>query len=185
MTARFGLRTGCISYCRRSGRASERGQVFVEKRLNGTMKIRFKGKYLEYRLAARTTETVRATAAWALRQIGGGGVSKYTLSSAPWSIPAEGKEARPTKGKSSAKALQSNAAQQVKGLAAGAKPTAANRTVGRSGRTPALPYRPDGGVSVIAKCGHCPAPSLPWRKGGATPGGHLCSRRAADISVYA
>jgi len=146
------------------------GKVIVERRADGTLKIRFKDKYLEYRLAARAAETARAIPARPLPPIRGAGLSGSLMSLAPLSIPAEGKEARPRNGKSSVKAKQSEPAEKAKGPAAGdpsAGPCAVYRTAGRSGRTPALPYPPDGVASVIPKRGHRPAPSHPWRKGGA------------------
>jgi hypothetical protein len=123
------------------------GQVVVEKRLDGTLKIRLKDKYLEHQPAAREAgqgEVPEGVAAPA---------SKVSLSH--WPIPVDGRKS-------------SSSLNPMKGPATGkprAGPSTVHRTGGRSGRTPALPYPPVGEDIVIPKRGHRPAPSHPWRNG--------------------
>jgi hypothetical protein len=114
------------------------GEVIVEKRLDGSMKIRFKGHYLEY----------RRIEAEGLAAPGG-----EELSLAHQPIPAEcSKKEKSFKAKDPA---------HVK-----AGPSAVHRPAKRSGRTPAEPC-PFGGKSCgSGKAAWRPASNHPWRKTG-------------------
>ena len=46
-------RTGCTSCCRRRGRGSVAGRWWWSRRLDGSMRVRFKGRYLQYRESRR------------------------------------------------------------------------------------------------------------------------------------
>jgi hypothetical protein len=112
------------------------GQVIVQRRLDGSMKIRFKQHYLEYR-------QVQPGAKRQGRAAPGDELSSLT----PGPIPAE---ARKAKGR---------AAQATRS-------SAVHRTAGRSGRTPAEPYPPGSRSCGRAKDAYRPAPNHPWRKAG-------------------
>lgn len=112
------------------------GKVIVERRADGSMRIRFKGRHLTYREAPKKKE-------------GDGGEESGTLppnprSLAPGPIPAAGDEKSPA------------------GDPAG--PDAVHRTAGRSGRTPAEPCPPGGKSCGSGKGAWRPASSHPWRK---------------------
>ena len=113
------------------------GRVVVEKRLDGSMKIRFKQRYLEY----------RGIGSEGLAAPGGEGLS---LTREP--IPAV----------AAAKVAEGGAAKDPAGVKAGS--TAVRRPGGRSGRTPALPCPPAGGSCGRGKEAYRPAPDHPWRK---------------------
>jgi len=92
-----------------------RGKVTIEKRLDGSLRIRFKDRYLKYKACSP------ANASWALPP------NPRSLSHA--GIPAE--------------------PAQSEGCVAGAtQPSAVHPANGRSGRTPAEPYPPDGEVKM-------------------------------------
>jgi hypothetical protein len=120
------------------------GQVIVEKRADGAMKIRFKGRYLEYEAVAAADaarpELVEAAAVKVLVAL-----PPNPRSLAPQPMPAVGQNAKDRADEST-------------------RPTAVHRPAGRSGRTPALPC-PSGGTSGgISKQPWRPAPAHPWRK---------------------
>ena len=102
------------------------GRVIVEERLDGTLAIRFKERYLRYE---EITHHQRGEA---------------TQSESNSDEPDEGKSERgaPERPRSS-----------------GIRPTG-----GRSGRTPAEPYPPDGETRNTAKPTKRPAENHPWRK---------------------
>jgi hypothetical protein len=115
-----------------------KGQVTVEKRLDGSMKIRFKEHYLEYR---RIEEQGLAAA---------GGKE---LSLAPKPIPAE-----ESKKRTSSKAKDPSCVKSGS--------SAVHRPAKRSGRTPAEPC-PFGGKSCgSGKAAWRPASNHPWRNAG-------------------
>jgi transposase len=109
-----------------------RGKVIVERRLDGSLHVRFKGRYLRYQLVA-------ATAAQEL-----GALPPNPRSLTLSRIPA---------GSSNKQGCATEATQ----------PSAVHPTVKRSGRTPALPYPPDGNITVSTKPPYRPPPSHPWR----------------------
>ena len=104
------------------------GRVIVEKRLDGSLHIRFKRRYLQYQ---------------ALRQaMGALPPNPRSLSNLP--TPVSGKNKSPA--------------------AVAARPGTVCRTVGLSGRTPALPCPPGGGSCGSGSKAWSPAPNHPWRK---------------------
>jgi transposase len=108
------------------------GKVIVELRLDGTMAIRFGGRYLNYHEINARGEAL--------------GVPPPDPRSLTLSRPTpEGKETAPTSGKETG--------------AAGVQPAA-----GRSGRTPAEPYPPDGERQDSRKGPRRPAATHPWRR---------------------
>ena len=110
------------------------GQVIVEQRLDGTLAIRFQGKYLEYHeidAAGRTlseegTSTVRLAHC---RPLADAGVE------------------------------ESNRAD-----AGSTRSSATRPADGRSGCSPAEPYPPDGTEQVTAKGPYRPPADHPWRR---------------------
>ena len=109
------------------------GQVVVERRLDGAMHVRFKGRYLPHQLVAAT----------ATQGLG-------ALPPDPRSLPLPRTPAVP----SNKQGCATEATQ----------PSAVRPTVRRSGRTPALPYPPDGATTVSTKKPYRPAPSHPWKR---------------------
>jgi len=107
------------------------GRVTVEKRQNGTLHIRFKNRYLKYRLCREATAS--------------GALAPNPRSLSPLPIPAQAGQSEGCTGQA-------------------AQPRAVHRTIGRSGRTPALPYPPDGAEEPISNEPWRPAPDHPWRK---------------------
>ena len=124
------------------------GKVIVEKRLDGSMKIRFKRRYLEYRQVPEPAKEKHND-----KDLGAPPPNPRSL--APGPIPAEDEEQAP------------RAQPKAKGRARGAaRPSAAHRAGGRSGRTPALPCPPAGGSCGRGKDAYRPAPDHPWRRTG-------------------
>ena len=114
------------------------GKVIVEHRLDGLMKIRFKGRYLEYRrIEEQDKKEEDGNVPGALPP------DPRSLTREP--IPAGRKDKSP-------------AAENA------AEPDAVHRTGGRSGRTPAEPCPPAGESSGRAKAAQRPAPDHPWRQ---------------------
>ena len=109
------------------------GKVVIEQRLDGSMAIRFGGRYLQYE------EIVPA------RRAGGSAPRPPEFSA----LAADASVAEEEKGRDSGK----------ESAAPGVQPT-----VGRSGRTPAEPYPPDGGAKDSKKGRKRPAGDHPWRK---------------------
>jgi hypothetical protein len=109
-----------------------RGKVIIERRLDGSMHVRFNKSYLRFRL-------VQDPAAEGL------GAPPPD----PRSLPLGRIPAGPRKKQGCVtKATQ---------------PSAVHPTVKRSGRTPALPYPPDGKNTVTPKTPYRPTPNHPWR----------------------
>ncbi len=106
------------------------GRVVLERRLDGTLAIRFQKHYLKY-------EALPA------RLVGGSAPKPPEFSAAAADASAKDK-----KGRASEEAT-----------APGVQPTG-----GRSGRTPAEPYPPDGGADHNTKKPRRPAEDHPWRK---------------------
>ena len=113
------------------------GQVIVEKRLDGSMRIRFRKRYLEYK-------RIEAAAA-AASDMGAPPPNPRSLTPGP--IPAEAKTQRLKK----------------KGRVDESTRPAVHRPAGRSGRTPAEPCPSGGGSCGSGKGAWRPAPSHPWR----------------------
>jgi len=115
-----------------------KGEVVVEKRLDGSMKIRFKDHYLEYRKIER-------------EGLAAAGGDELSLAHKP--IPAE-----LTKERTASKAKDPSCVKSGS--------SAVHRPAKRSGRTPAEPY-PFGGKSCgSGKAAWRPAPTHPWRNAG-------------------
>jgi Helix-turn-helix domain len=116
------------------------GQVTVEKRLDGTMVIRFKERYLAY-------EVIKDAVA-AAEELEAPPPNPRSLPLTP--IPAGvGTE-------------RAHAKDRADGSTRSA---AVHRPGGRSGRTPALPYPPAGKSCGSGKDAYRPAPNHPWRNG--------------------
>jgi len=111
------------------------GKVTIELRLDETMAIRFRGKYLKYH------EIIARDAAL------GGSAPQTPRSLAHW---------RPTPGEE----RKRDDASANKASSPGVKPTN-----GRSGRTPAEPYPPVGAEKATKKSPRRPATNHPWRRG--------------------
>jgi hypothetical protein len=107
------------------------GWVTVEHRLDGTLQIRFKKRYLAYHRIGPAGRT--------------GALPPNPRSLPPAQTPAAGRKKE---------------GQAV--LSAG--PSAVRLAVGRSGRTPAEPYPPNGTDQTIRKQRWRPPPEHPWRK---------------------
>jgi len=120
-----------------------KGEVIVEKRLDGSMKIRFKEHYLEYRRIEVEEERKEGLAA--------PGGDELSLTQQP--IPAELPKKRTAEKAKDPPCEKSGS-------------SAVHRPAKRSGRTPAEPY-PFGGRSCgSGKQSWRPAPTHPWRNGG-------------------
>jgi transposase len=114
-----------------------RGQVVLEQRLDGTLAIRFGERYLRFR-------EVSGTAAVTARQAALGGSAPQT--------PRSLTHLRPTPvGKNKDR------------IAPGIRSSGVQPTVRRSGRTPALPYPPNGKAKTTRKKPYRPAKNHPWR----------------------
>jgi len=127
------------------------GKVIAELRLDGSLKIRFKERYLDYRKidplptkqAAKQGAKEAAKEADGVCEMGAPPPNPRSLSHQP--IPA----AAP--------------ACKAKGPALKTGPSAEHRTAGRSGRTPAEPCPSGGGSCGSGKSAWRPASSHPWR----------------------
>jgi transposase InsO family protein len=110
------------------------GKVIVEHRLDGSLHIRFGKRYLKYQTLGPATPG---------RSLGALPPDPRSLS--PWQMtaPATQSEGRTDKA---------------------AQPCAVHPTAGRSGRTPAEPYPPDGEQDPSIKQPSRPGPEHPWRK---------------------
>jgi hypothetical protein len=109
------------------------GKVVIELRLDGSMAIRFRGKYLRY----------QEIAAGGSGRLGGSAPKPPAFGALPADASEEAKDPAPCEG---------------------AGPTGMQPTDGRSGRTPAEPYPPDGAAKDTAKPRRRPADDHPWRK---------------------
>jgi hypothetical protein len=107
------------------------GRVVIEQRLDGSMAIRFRDKYLKYREVPPSP-------------LPGGSAPRPPEFSA-WAADARGGEEGPAPDK-------------------GAGPAGVQPAGGRSGRTPAEPYPPDGAAQDSRKGKNRPAEDHPWRK---------------------
>ena len=107
------------------------GRVVIEERLDGTLAIRYRERYLKHREIA-AGETREAAA-------------KDKLEFSAFAADASGTKRDRT--------------SQKKARSPGNQPTG-----GRSGRTPAEPYPPDGAAKNTRKGQHRPAEDHPWRK---------------------
>jgi len=107
------------------------GEVVMEERLDGTLEVRFRGRYLGY------SEVTAGRGP-------GGSTPRPPEFSASTADAKEGGE---------------GAAPAEEGSAPGVQPAG-----GRSGRTPAEPYPPDGEAKSSAKPSWRPAQDHPWRK---------------------
>jgi hypothetical protein len=128
------------------------GHVIVEKRLDGSMQIRFKKRYLAYR-KIKGDKAERG----GLAAPGGEGVS---LALVP--IPAAGKA--------------------KDRAVASARSPAVHRAAGRSGRTPAEPYPSGSKSCGRSKEAWRPALHHPWRPRRRRSSGHSSRAEAADTS---
>ena len=111
-----------------------RGTVVIENRLDGSRHIRFGKRYLKYQ---------RIGPARAGRPLGALPPHPRSLSLPQMTALTAQSEGRAEKA---------------------AQPCAVHRTIGRSGRTPAEPYPPDGEEEPTVKQPWRPPPEHPWRK---------------------
>lgn len=120
------------------------GRVIVEQRLDGTMRVRFKDRYLKFEaLAPPTAPGALPPDEASKSRTSRFGASPRSLS--PERTPAEG------------------ATKEGCAIAA-AQPSAVRPVAGRSGRTPAEPCPPDGEEDVTRKEPWRPPADHPWRK---------------------
>lgn len=107
------------------------GRVVIEERLDGTMAIRFRERYLKYQ-----------------------------------EIPVgeKGQAAAEEEGEFNALAADASEAKEDRASQKKARPPGIQPTGGRSGRTPAEPYPPDGAAKTTRNGPHRPAEDHPWRK---------------------
>jgi transposase len=143
------------------------GKVVVEKRLDGSTRVRFKGRYLPYRQAPRPARAAAGDAADAAGPAAGcgapapgplGALPPNPRSLTPGPIPAGAVAPPDAKGAATG--------GQAKGRAVeAARPPAVHRAAGRSGRTPAEPCPPGGGSCGTGSKAFRPAPDHPWRNG--------------------
>ena len=122
------------------------GKVIVEKRLDGSLHIRFGKRYLKYRRIGPASPGRL------------GALPPDPRSLALWQMTAP-------------------AAQNEGHATEVAQPCAVHLTAGRSGRTPAEPYPPDGDEKHTVKKPWRPPPEHPWRKP------FLRRRKKPDISI--
>ena len=118
------------------------GKVIVELRLDGSMAIRFGDRYLNY----HEIESQPTKAAKRRGESIGGSSGKVIDSASADGADGAGKK----RGRVSGKETQ---------------PPGVQPTPGRSGRTPAEPYPPEGEGEDKKKGPHRPAANHPWRKG--------------------
>jgi hypothetical protein len=114
------------------------GKVIVEKRSDGTMKVRFKGRYLGFELAGNQMPPAGALPP------DGNATPCLPRSLTPEPIPVMGKANDPPGGPGG--------------------PITVHRSGRRSGRTPALPCPPADGSCGRSKTSWRPASTHPWRK---------------------
>src|SRR5208337_325447 len=118
------------------------GRVVIEVRLDGSMAIRFGSHYLKYHEISARGEALGGSAPQTPRSLAHGGPT-----------PAE-QEQGPTPG------------QHKQGPTSGeVEPAGVQPTGGRSGRTSAEPYPPDGEAEDTKKGPYRPAADHPWRRG--------------------
>ena len=110
-----------------------KGKVIVERRADGSMRVRFKRRYLEFKAIQDADATAEMPGALP--------PDPRSLSLEP--IPAGGGKRE----------------DRVEST----RPPAVHRPAGRSGRTPALPYPADGKSCGTSKGAYRPPPSHPWR----------------------
>jgi hypothetical protein len=132
------------------------GKVIVERRSDGQMKIRFKGKYLEFK-------AVEGTSAWTL-------VASEVLGALP----------------PNPRSLTHGLIPVIEKKDPAGSPTGSitvHQAGGRSGRTPALPCPPADKSCGSSKQSWRPAFSHPWRKTGPARTGHFNFAEPPDIST--
>lgn len=131
------------------------GKVIVERRLDGSMHIRFKRHYLTFGAVGGNKEEEK--------------VSLVAPPPNPRSLPDE---QIPAVG-------ETGSGRKARCRAVGAaRPTAVHLTAGPSGRTAALPCHPNGGSCGTAKGAWRPGAEHPWRTGSIRR-----APRKADISI--
>jgi hypothetical protein len=111
-----------------------KGKVIVEQRADGSMHVRFKRRYLEFKAIADADAATEMP----------GALPPDPRSLALKPIPAGGGKREDRVGSTRSPAV--------------------HRPAGRSGRTPALPYPADGKSCGTSKEAYRPPPSHPWRK---------------------
>jgi hypothetical protein len=134
------------------------GWVTIERRLNGSLHLRFKGHYLKYKALGPAKPS--------------GALPPNPRSLTPSQTPAETIQPIARRGKK-------------EGHAAGAtKPSAVRLTLGRSGRTPAEPCPAKGEKTLPKPQPYRPPPEHPWRMK-LLKTGHSYRPKTPDISICA
>lgn len=134
-----------------------RGQVIVEERLDGSLHIRFRARYLKF-AEFQAPRPAAEAAPGALPP------DPRSLSNEP--IPAEAGKPKVSQCKRKGRDVARPGAE--------AEASAVHRSGGHSGRTPALPCLPAGEGSGTVSSRWRPPPSHPWRNP---------AKRQADISI--
>jgi len=117
------------------------GKVVIEQRADDSLHIRFRQRYLSFHATpSRAADQESAEAS-------GGSAPQTPRSLSPSDLPAGGRKKE--KGRTATRAAQ---------------PSAVQTTARRSGRTPALPYPPNGDSPGKAKTPWRPPQDHPWRK---------------------
>ena len=119
------------------------GKVIVERRLDGKLRMRFRGRYLKFELFGPAEPGALPPDEASRSQTTRSGASPRSLS--PGQTPAE-----PSEKEGSATTA--------------AEPSAVRLAGGRSGRTPAGPCPPDGVGKAIGKLPWRPPPGHPWKR---------------------
>ncbi|MGH7178143.1 MAG: ISNCY family transposase [Tepidisphaeraceae bacterium] len=122
------------------------GTVIVEQRSDGTMKVRFKGRYLPFKVVKANPPAEKSNHSGA--KLGAGPPNPRSLAHGPIPVMQRSKTAM---------------VQASGPIARATGPITVHRTGGRSGRTPALPCPPAGASCGRSKTSWRPAPTHPWR----------------------
>jgi transposase len=111
-----------------------KGKVIVERRADGSMRVRFKRRYLKFQ------EVKDAVAAAGM----------------PGALPPDPRSL-------ARKPIPAGVGEREDRIES-TRPPAVHRPAGRSGRTPALPYPADGKSCGTSKAAYRPPPTHPWRQ---------------------
>jgi len=145
------------------------GEVVVELRLDGSMHVRFKQRYLPFREVPPPAKAPEAQAGAGAGGAGAGGAGAGFAGQAPGplgALPPNPRSLTPGPIPAGAGGAAQGAEKKAKGGAAeAAPPPAVHRAGGRSGRTPAEPCPPGGGnCGTRPKARRPPPPDHPWRR---------------------
>jgi hypothetical protein len=156
------------------------GRVRVQNRLDGSMYLHFKGRYLAFedlgpadkaarRVAGRSLTHLQTPAPWRKKGSAAAAAEPCAVrlsSGRSGRTPAEALGAPPPDPRSLSLAGIPAEAIKSKGCAVVAtQPSAVHSAAGRSGRTPAEPCPPEGKQKLTRNGRRRPAPDHPWRQG--------------------